>query len=520
MRKAQKLPYVFIGVLSIVVFASFGVGTMLINYFTTGKEQQLAQRLAFVAETKLEMIKELVDDQVATVLFLAGTPPIQGIQRAVNHGGLDPVEDTSTERWKERLQRIFVAYMGINPEIHQLRYIGVAEKGRELVRVNRNKQLLEVTENNLLQLKGDRDYFKDILELSPSQHYISRINLNQEYGQLEYPYQPTIRVAKPALDNNGQTFGFIIANVAVGAMLNKLKQPSGKIKAYLVDEEGNFLAHQDSQKEFQFELGSPLIWSDLYQPAKQYRDSSLLQVFKKHVGSSDELLGTEHFFELNPSAPKTVGLSLYIAESQVDWNQDIATLSRTVWVLVLAVASLFIIVIVLYQRHIRHQAALNTQLVEIRTIELQQETAKALKANDLINAFVANISHELRTPINGIMGMLSALEAKPLEPDASKKVNLAYRSAENLLGLVNNILDISKIEAGKVELDLQKTDLRKLLSFLLNTLVVLVKKDVRLLVDLSAVRHPMVYVDPTRLKQIITNLLSNSIKFTSHGEVR
>ncbi|MBO9398689.1 response regulator [Shimia sp. R9_2] len=176
----------------------------------------------------------------------------------------------------------------------------------------------------------------------------------------------------------------------------------------------------------------------------------------------------------------------------------------------------------LYEANQRLQKLLDTleTAVKERTQELEEARVVAESANEAKSVFLATMSHEIRTPLNGILGMAQALRDSGLSEDQGQLVQILQDSGGLLLSLINDVLDISKIEAGKLEFEAIPYDLRQLGDAMLQHFRLRAEeKGLAFHVSLSEAAQATIRADPMRLQQVAGNLLSNAIKFTDIGSV-
>ncbi len=177
---------------------------------------------------------------------------------------------------------------------------------------------------------------------------------------------------------------------------------------------------------------------------------------------------------------------------------------------------------------VRMLRLLSTQLAvaveNARTYALERQAVEEMRrADELKSQFLANMSHELRTPLNSIIGfsrvILKGIDG-PVTDLQQQDLSAIYNAGQHLLGLINDILDLSKIEAGKMELAFEDVDIADLINSVMSTAAGLVKdKPVKLLKEIDD-NLPIIHADPVRVRQVLLNLLSNAAKFTDEGHIK
>lgn len=237
-------------------------------YFDRGRAEAMEHRerehLKLHATRAADYLSRQVDRLRRDTLFLTGTPPVQGLRRSLAAGGTDPVDGSTDTQWRGRLQQIFLAFAQTRPEYFQLRLIGTAEQGRELVRVERYEGELRVAAQAQLQRKAHRYYFEQAAGLPTGELYLSRIDLNREHGSIEPEHISTLRAATPVRGPGGDLFGVVVVNMDMRLLFAYLQEFLGESELlYLVDEDGNFVHHPDREKTFGFELGRSIQVADL-----------------------------------------------------------------------------------------------------------------------------------------------------------------------------------------------------------------------------------------------------------------
>jgi PAS domain S-box-containing protein len=237
-----------LGLFSVV---SLTLAAVVVGYiFDRGRSEALQarelQHLRVHAERAADEIQRQIMRLRRDVLFLVETPPVQGIWRAREGGGVDVEGGSTLEQWRVRLAHIFASFAAARPEYFQLRLIGIDDGGRELVRVERSEVGFRTTPDQDLQRKGSRYYFRESIDLPDGAVYLSRIDFNREFGEVSFPHTRTLRAATVAQDPRGKAFGILVVNMDMGDVLGRVHnfRDNGE-RPYVIDASGRFLLHPD-----------------------------------------------------------------------------------------------------------------------------------------------------------------------------------------------------------------------------------------------------------------------------------
>ena len=249
---SRQIPIIaFVIVFAITTLISF------LFYFETERllTEQTSHELAIETSLVEPIIEQLYQQAYSDVLFLSRTPPIQGILNAANENNLP-----DKNIWRGRLEQILNEFLANKPYYYQIRYIGIADNGREIanVRSDNNQKIMPV---HGLQEKITRPYFQATKLRAQGQVYFSRVELAKNHGRIELPFKAVLRIATPVYNpENGEFFGIIVINLDFNRFIENLKSKVlEELSFYLANQQGDFIYHPDSTKTFGFDLGKPYL---------------------------------------------------------------------------------------------------------------------------------------------------------------------------------------------------------------------------------------------------------------------
>ncbi len=557
------------------LIAGFGIlGIAMYSYQDAASllRQQSVERISGELHRLTISLRENVERMRLDTQRIAASDAIAGYYRAVAGNGYDDEYNMTQELWKKRIELEFVSLLQQRPEYLQVRYIGVANDGLEIVRVERKgEDIIKVGPRNL-QSKGQYDYVKKTIQLSPSEQFISAVELNREFGSIVIPIQPVIRAAAPVYTPDNQVFGVIVINVNFNKIVNHFSHSPEDVTYLIADIHGDYLFHPKREKLFTRALGGrPGLIDDYPELDLLQHDTHTIDYKAIDLPEKSASLIIRYLNYDPLDAEKYLIVAALASHKVIDQQAEAFRIRLVIGVIIVVVfLSLAMAMMARFllrpirlltdaadriaagdedseipvfasndelgqlarsfntmlahlkqsQQDLRHLADSLEGQVKKRTQELEAALEKAEESARIKSEFLATMSHEIRTPMNGVLGMLSLLENSQLNHEQQHRVELAQSSANALLAVINDILDFSKVEAGKLELEEIDFDLRKMLGDFAEAMALQAQnKGLEIILDLTAVELSMVKGDPGRIRQIFTNIVGNSIKFTDSGEI-
>jgi len=237
----------------LITMAMLSIGSIAYWYASGLSEQQAMHKAMDGVDHLADQIEAKLSESEHSLMIVRDTPPIQAIIRTRAAGGIDPLTGDKLEFWEQRLQRIFASVMTQLPQIEQMRYLD--ETGDELVRVDTIHGEVSKFPKNRLQNKAGRDYFAEGMKLAKGEVYVSALNLNREFGKIQLPHTPVLRMATAIFDKNGNRQGLLVINILAKKLFLNMNVESSGAKYYVINKDGYFVLHPDASKSFGFEFG-------------------------------------------------------------------------------------------------------------------------------------------------------------------------------------------------------------------------------------------------------------------------
>jgi len=460
------------------------------------------------------------------------------------------------------INRAFLAFIRTIPDYDKIQLLNA--KGIEIARVNRTRPNDPTIQPYIalqaeLQDRSNQDYFQEARKLKPGQMYVSNYSLNQEFGKFEEPYKPVLRISTPLYDSTGNLGGIVVLSMLGSYITHPLIHAPTSAEHYLVDQKGTYLWSPDPndlyspdlRKGISFLIDRPkavrALWNQLPPEAILQDDfiESYISIQPPSLPSLRWLLfqrtSTEvALAELNNLRLVTLALAglallgavlvaLFVTRSIVSPVRKLAAATNEV-----AAGNLRVTVPEprtkdeigeLTRSFAQMTARLNENVtaLQIRAKELETANALAREASRVKSEFLATMSHELRTPLNAMIGFTELLMSGvsgPLTDKQNHQLKRIHGNSLRLLSLIDDVLDLSRIEAGRVEIVNKPVHIREFAeNVTAQTASLVLNKPFTFSVQVEDNLPEVLMGDRDRLEEVVLNLLSNAFKFTHKGEV-
>ncbi|WP_083261161.1 sensor histidine kinase [Crocinitomix algicola] len=525
---------------ALVYFVLFILGLSILGYFMISYS---SKEILMLTEKNLSHSSEMVKVKFESDLKNFETDIKQLAESPVLHEFLGSNENAK----KELLTAEYESFLKTNLNYFQIRLLD-SRTGEEIIRTERTKEgSIHRTPAEQLQIKKDRDYFQEIESLTADEVYLSKIDLNKEHNKISMPTTPTIRVAKQIVLRNEIPY-FLILNVDLSDQFEYLiKSIPNSYELKVFNNDGHYLIHPDTTKEFSFEYGkSPSFFDDYQLSIDSINYNTIVQSTNSEVNT---------FAKFNYRRPNYGVYFLLTVDKELIFS-SFYSWRKNVILTILIIAFLFVLIAFLYMRkQVRELKSITEKMVhfsshliphhlpihrfdEIGKLargfehmskeiaesheEINEAKLKAELAFQEKNEFLENMSHEIRNPLQAIVGTVEILSQNSSNSAESKYHEALRFNALQLKSLVTDVLDYSKIKNQQIRLNESWTDLNKFINdFCKGFKYQLIERQLKLEMNLpNAFVISHFKVDRTRLYQVLNNLMTNAIKFTQEkGEI-
>lgn len=376
---------------AMMVVKSLAIAITLIFFFQYQSLKTARQHALELLETDAQVIStthnHLLQEAVDDLFFLRNTPPILAIAKAQDS---KVVEDASAEIWKNRLEVIFKSFAKAKKQYHELRFIGVADNGKELVRVN-NYDAIEVVPKSGLQQKQHREYFTGSVNLKPNEHYVGNVTLRIEHNKLVTPLTPQLRIAAPVY-YKGSVFGIIVVNLDYQHFLASLQRFIPPTFNWIIsDSRGNILRHPNPDKVTYLAKVDPPALSKEFKNFDSLLSSTAPVKFSETLSKQDYLGVHVNFPVAAANATNIYSLTLF--ENETVLRSSISSIRNQSLVIVGVVLLVALVLILIYLRH---------QLYPIRLITESLANKAALELPTRISQDTSEIGTLARAISNSL----------------------------------------------------------------------------------------------------------------------
>ncbi|MFK8004618.1 MAG: ATP-binding protein [Polyangiales bacterium] len=491
------------------------------------------QSAIVVAQTRFE---DEVGEVVRSTRLLQHLPAVDGLVRARRNGGVDPLDGSTETQWSDRLALVFAEMLRSHGTYLQARFVGIADGGRELVRVERasgEEDIRRVSERDLQEKESER-YFATAIAVQEGDISVSPVDLNREHGQIAEPHVPVFRISAPVFeprDDSAAVVGFVVINVDARVILDNLAAAFPNDTTYVMRGDGHFVLHPEPSRAFGFDLGqSPTALADFPTLASFIRGEQ----DATHQSDEDQLLGAGR---LTSGGTEEESVLTLVVTSDADelggyWEVIPPLAAFAAMAIVLGLLLAFLVT-----RPFRDLArAVTAMETDDRTLdvpegltgeakqlaEVLERSIAALRANDRIQAsnhelrqFAYLASHDLREPIRTIAsysGLLEEEYAELYDEDGRTFLKFIGRSCERMNALIDGLLAHSQLGNDAIA---EVVDMKKLALEVVEDLNASIREgDAKVHI---ADTLPTLRLYPLEVRLLFQNLLSNALKFGREG---
>ena len=524
---------------------------VLLSGFLVYKESASTVRAS--AMERLENIKNLSVQRYYSLLDeVSNDIAVLSANELLVNYFLDPTPDKS-----ELTNNLFESFLVNKPDYFQIRLISAIDYGQEIIRFDKIDQKIVQIPRDQLQNKGDRFYFQETLKIGLGNFYFSPINLNEEFGIISTPFTPTLRAASALEDQQGNALGILIINVDMSRYFDQLRQIAGaNFDIMLIDADDQYLFSPDMNKAFGRQLMNAHSFKNDY-------DTSVLDIYH-HRQEIVQLVDRNNVVSIYDIEQITYAeghrnIFLIVSMKESLLLRSLRLVQQKSFKLVLIISLIALLAAILFTRFfsktlleitaviasysdpdkslttterlpVKRQDEIGIlartfqdmkNKIDEQVMALRQALQKEHKAIKDRDEFLQNMSHELRTPLHSIIGLSKLLEKNNPSSAQMPIIRSLIKSADNLSGLLHDVLDHQKLKEGAITIDLQPGNISKILHDIHATYqYAAVQKGLKFTHQIDRRLSSQEYLtDPLRLTQIVTNLVVNAIKYTEKGTI-